>query len=187
MLEEANYVLEIDLAGVATVAGSLPREVLAVARLFDGFRTVEEVLRDSPVAFETAVEVVRRLAEMGLLNMRPRRLPGSRRPGPAVDRWLGNVPDTAPEEPLEEALDRAFSESPSAPLSLDEVPFLLEKSLEQALEVQVEAERGLVGRGEEGAVSVESDDTGFLDTDTLLGEGGDPVWDLGGTMWGEVP
>ena len=98
-----EYVLEIDLARLAEVAQGLPKEVLSVARLFDGFRTVEDVLRDSPVEFDVGVEVIRRLAELGMLNMRPRRLPGSRRPGPAVDRWLGHQPEFEAEEPLEDA------------------------------------------------------------------------------------
>ncbi len=187
MSRNDDYILEIDLTGIASVAQTLPREVLAVARLFDGFRTVEDVLRDSPVAFETTVEVVRRLADMGLLNMRPRRLPGSRRLGPAVARWLGTAPETDEPRSLEAALDRAFSESSSPPASLDEIPFLLERSLEQAMEVQLEEERGLLGGGEETGPQVEPGETGFLDADGVPNSQGDPVWDLGGCMWGEVP
>ncbi len=59
--------LAIDFARMKSVKG-LPDEVSAVLRLFDGFRTVEQVLLDSPLSASVTLEAATRLFLMGVLT-----------------------------------------------------------------------------------------------------------------------
>jgi hypothetical protein len=76
----------------------LPREVLAVARLFDGARTVADVIEDSPYrAFET-LRVAARLLELDMIRAVQRTGRTASRAALAIEEWLvGRSPVPQPQ------------------------------------------------------------------------------------------
>ncbi len=136
MHSDRELVLEIDLHATCQLAPSLPRDALAVLRLFDGRRSLKDVVEESRLPLETTLEVVRRLGNLGLLRLAPRGRPDNRLPGPQARRWLGRLvsrpfweEDEPEEEPPTEPPRREI-----APMDLQAVPMLLERSLEHILE-----------------------------------------------------
>ena len=143
---DRELVLEIDLHATCELAHAIPREALAVLRLFDGRRSLQDVVDDSPLPLETTLEVMRHLGNLGLLRLAPRGRPDNKLPGPEVRRWLGRLvsqPLWPAEEEAGEGLDDDMAESlvadtsdldGSPPGDLAAVPVLLERSLEKLLE-----------------------------------------------------
>ncbi|MCD6498908.1 MAG: hypothetical protein J7M25_11505 [Deltaproteobacteria bacterium] len=169
MAEQEEYVFEINVASASRLVVGIPTDAWTVLKLFDGYRSVVDVVDESDLDLDATLAVIKRLAAMGLLRLGRRRNPASRRPGPNVRRWLGTVLSAGitvegsedQESDLEGALDRLLgsdaerTESASArqglsasgeaesesPESrgLESVPELLERSLQDVLTRRLEA------------------------------------------------
>ncbi|MCL4227391.1 MAG: DUF4388 domain-containing protein, partial [Myxococcales bacterium] len=84
-----SAVYEQDAATVAAMGRQLPTEVHGVLRMFDGHRTVADVLEDSPFRVLETLRVAERAAQVGLLKRlviaRPR---STHRAMLAIEEWL---------------------------------------------------------------------------------------------------
>jgi hypothetical protein len=103
-------VYEQDVAQIQAMAKKLPTEVHGVLRLFDGNRTVADVLEDSPFRVFETLRVATRAVEAGLIKrVEVPRAKASRKAVLAVEEWLVGdttrdaviertmqIPDTAP-------------------------------------------------------------------------------------------
>jgi hypothetical protein len=100
-----------DAERVARLLESIPPEVVPVMRLFDGQRSLGDVLEDSPFRVFDTLRTITRLLDMGIIRRkaieRPTTgLPGLRRPRP--DEWIrpseaakSSAPPTLPTAPVE--------------------------------------------------------------------------------------
>jgi hypothetical protein len=83
-------VYEINQTQVARVAGQIPDPIDAVMRLFDGTRTVADVVEDSAFRMIETLRMGDRLCELGLIQLS--RSPGSHdktHTALAIDEWRG--------------------------------------------------------------------------------------------------
>lgn len=108
-------IYEQDMQRIQAMAKQLPTEVYGVLRLFDGNRTVADVVEDSPFRVFETLRVGHRAVEVGLLRRVESQKPRTgRRAVLAVEEWLvGNdskeavidrtmaLPDTAPSPKIE--------------------------------------------------------------------------------------
>ncbi|MBI4510782.1 MAG: response regulator [Deltaproteobacteria bacterium] len=88
-------VFEQDLRRVAECAGKIPREVGPVLRLFDGVRTLADIIEDSPFRINETVTIAHRLLELGAIKRAslPRPKAGARAALSVIDDWLvGGAP-----------------------------------------------------------------------------------------------
>lgn len=81
---------ERDAQQLARVSGRIPPEVGEVLQLFDGSRTVADVVEDSPFRVFETLRIANRLAELGLVRLRAGSGPRSQRARAplAIDEWL---------------------------------------------------------------------------------------------------
>jgi hypothetical protein len=104
-------VYELEPAKLAALGRSVPTEVHGVLRLFDGNRTIADVLEDCPFRVFETLRVTQRAVEVGLLKRT--RLPAPRgvgRPLLPVEEWLlGSVVD--------DAIPTTVVDEPSAPVA----------------------------------------------------------------------
>jgi hypothetical protein len=103
-------VYEHDPQTMQAMARKLPTEVHGVLRLFDGNRTLADVLEDSPFRVFETLRVGLRAVEVGILRrVQTQRPKAAQRAMLAVEEWLvGN-------EPREAAIDRAMAIPDTAP------------------------------------------------------------------------
>ncbi len=92
-LGSAQTVLAPDLARIAETSGSVPAEVGPVVRLFDGQRSLGDVIEDSPFRIFDTLRIVTRLVEIGALAVQDAavKAPGGSMATvskPALDDWL---------------------------------------------------------------------------------------------------
>ena len=111
-------VYEHDVQKIQAMAKKLPTEVHGVLRLFDGNRTLADVLEDSPFRVFETLRVGQRAVEVGLLRrVQTQRPKAALRAVLAVEEWLvGNeprdaivertmqIPDTAPSQKMSAAV-----------------------------------------------------------------------------------
>lgn len=83
MFRSHVFVLQIDLARTCTHVNRLPDQAFRILRLFDGHRSLAEVLDDSPLDRDEALKVIHRLAGLGLLRL-------TRRASPKREHLQGN-------------------------------------------------------------------------------------------------
>jgi hypothetical protein len=102
-------VYEQDVQQIQAMAKQLPTEVYGVLRLFDGNRTVADVVEDSPFRVFETLRVGQRAAEVGLLRRVETQKRGGRRAVLAVEEWLVGS------EPKEAVIDRAMALPDTAP------------------------------------------------------------------------
>jgi hypothetical protein len=149
MSDAEQFVLEIQPTPTAREASTLPAEVLSVLRLFDGKRSLGDVVEESPLDVSSTLAVVQRAAELGLVGVGRKQPPCRfKNVGPSVKQWLGCTVsateahgfDNMIEGELEAGLDRALSDlekqqhCPRAPAPLENLPQALERSLKRALD-----------------------------------------------------
>ncbi|MFL5309081.1 MAG: response regulator [Myxococcales bacterium] len=113
-----SAVLGVDFPALAAKLAEMPDELNGVLRLFDGRRTVREILSDSPLDDLSTMGAVQRLMSEGVLvhgaAVTPRRKP-------SLQQWLGSVPPP-PREPAEAKSPHAASAADAAPPVLDSPP-----------------------------------------------------------------
>jgi CheY-like chemotaxis protein len=119
-------VYEQDLARVAGVLERVPSEVGGLVRLFDGQRTVADVIQDSPFRPFDTIRVTGRLVEMGALkrilrggssqipHTRPRKKPTTPVPQ-TVAKWLGTPPHPARMQRSTNPVVQAVLDTPAEP------------------------------------------------------------------------
>src|SRR5205823_1404473 len=88
-------VLAVDFAALTAQLADMPDELNGVLRLFDGHRTLREVLADSPLEDLSTVAVVQRLLADGVLVQAAA---AAMKRKPSLKQWLGAVPPP-PEAP----------------------------------------------------------------------------------------
>lgn len=115
--------LEVDFRALSERVRELPEAVQGMVRLFDGKRTVLEAVNDAPFDDVSALAIVARLFEEGVLfdrNTRPP-APAEDRDATALDAWLSAAPlpraSTIPSTygGVPSALGRAVIPSPVTP------------------------------------------------------------------------
>jgi hypothetical protein len=95
MEEKEEVFLQIQPELAAREAPALPDEVLSVIRLFDGSRSLGDVVEASPLDVSLTLAVVQRAAELGLLTLGqrcPQRDSRWRHVSGKVKRWLDGSP-----------------------------------------------------------------------------------------------
>ena len=119
-------VYEQDLARVAGVLERIPSEVGGLVRLFDGQRTVADVIQDSPFRPFDTIRVTGRLVEMGALKRvlrggssqipktRPRKKPTTPVPQ-TVTKWLGAAPHPGRMQRSTNPVVQAVLDTPNEP------------------------------------------------------------------------
>ena len=118
-LPDLHALFDVDYKALGRV-GDLPEMVEAVVRLFDGQRTVLDVVNDSEFDDVASLSVVARLFDDGILYDRRTRPPKKVNQPADLDRWLSGAqpPATARavvSEPLPSALEKAVIPSPVTP------------------------------------------------------------------------
>lgn len=110
-LGSAQSVFAQEVARITQIQSSIPVEVGPVIRLFDGQRTLSDVIEDSPFRVFDTVRIAIRLVDMGALKLREdqvERTPAPSNSRPALDEWLQKAPQApgqAP-DPARGALDK---------------------------------------------------------------------------------
>src|SRR5690606_25014492 len=85
-----SAIYELDPDQVARVSGTIPEQVEAVMRLFDGSRTVADVVEDSSYRVFETLRMGNRLCELGLIRLREApRSPHTAHTALAIEEWLG--------------------------------------------------------------------------------------------------
>ena len=102
-------VYEQDVQRIQAMAKQLPTEVHGVLRLFDGNRTLADVVEDSPFRVFETLRVGHRAVEVGLLKRVEKQQRGGRRAVLAVEEWLVGT------EPKEAVIDRTMALPDTAP------------------------------------------------------------------------
>jgi hypothetical protein len=90
---------ERDSRQISRLAGRIPPEVGAVLQLFDGTRTVADVVEDCQYRVFESLRIANRLAELGFIRLRVPAGPQSRPGAAAVDPWSDEenaTPTSAP-------------------------------------------------------------------------------------------
>ena len=88
----------------ADLLADLPPPIGAVLRLFDGSRTLGDVVEDSPFRVFETLRVIARLRSIGLIasdQASARRSDGE----PSIDEWLAGVEGPAPKPPAGDSVD----------------------------------------------------------------------------------
>jgi len=85
-----STVLGVDFPALAAQLAEMPDELNGVLRLFDGRRTVREVLSESPLDDLSTMGAVQRLMSDGVLVRGA--AAGPPRPRPSLQQWLGSDP-----------------------------------------------------------------------------------------------
>ena len=67
-LPELDHIFETDYQALPGLLDEVPEQVGRIIRLFDGYRTVREVIDDSPVGDVTAARVILRIFDEGVLR-----------------------------------------------------------------------------------------------------------------------
>jgi DNA-binding response OmpR family regulator len=86
----SSTVLGVDFPVLASQLAEMPDELNGVLRLFDGRRTLREVLSASPLDDLSTMAAVQRLMSDGVLVRGA--AAGPPRPKPSLQQWLGSVP-----------------------------------------------------------------------------------------------
>ena len=91
-----SMVLAVDFPRLLAQLAEMPDELNGVLRLFDGVRTVRQVIAGSPIADLSTLAAVQKLMSDGVLV---RGTPAVPRQKPSLQQWLGATPpppDSAP-------------------------------------------------------------------------------------------
>ena len=108
-----STVLAVDFPALAAHLADMPDELNGVLRLFDGHRTLREVVADSPLEDLSSVAVVQRLLADGVLVQAAA---AAMKRKPSLEQWLGATPPP-PEAPEAKApsaqTSPAVSEAPA--------------------------------------------------------------------------
>lgn len=103
-LPPVHHVCEVDYSALADRLGELPDEVNTVLRLFDGHRSLLQVIDDADFGPIETLTVLGKLYAEGILYdtvQRPARVKGAL-PSPELERWLSGLPanalEAAPEQ-----------------------------------------------------------------------------------------
>jgi CheY-like chemotaxis protein/tetratricopeptide (TPR) repeat protein len=102
-LPPVHHVCEVDYSALADRLGDLPDEVNAVLRLFDGHRSLLQVIDDAEFGPIETLTVLGKLYAEGILYdtvQRPARVRGVL-PSPELERWLSGLPSLVLEAPAE--------------------------------------------------------------------------------------
>jgi hypothetical protein len=98
-----------DAEKIASLVDAIAAEVLPVMKLFDGQRTLGDVLEDSPFRVFDTLKIVGRLVEMGIIRRKAIEKPSTgmagqpRRPGPAAAPMASFAPPPAAMPPTNSA------------------------------------------------------------------------------------
>jgi DNA-binding response OmpR family regulator len=98
--------LAVDYRRLSARAAELPEEVEQVLNLFDGRRTILDVIDETGLDDLATLQVISRLLLDGVLQDKGAR-PGSKVGGPALEAWL-TKPEPSPESELPTALQMAM-------------------------------------------------------------------------------
>ena len=85
-----STVLAVDFPRLLTHLAEMPDELNGVLRLFDGVRTVREVIAGSPIDDLSTMAAVQKLMSDGVLV---RGAPAAPRQKPSLQQWLGSTPE----------------------------------------------------------------------------------------------
>ena len=88
-----STVLGVDFPALASQLAEMPDELNGVLRLFDGRRTLREVILGSPLDDLSTMGAVQRLLANGVLVTGA--AAGTQRPRPSLQQWLGSDPPPA--------------------------------------------------------------------------------------------
>ncbi len=99
-----DRVFETDYHALPNLLDDVPEEVGRIVRLFDGFRTLREVIDDSPVGDVTSLRIIKRVVEEGVLEdvtSEAQRESDSEARSHLAD-WLEEGPSETPEKGAQE-------------------------------------------------------------------------------------
>ncbi|HEX9604729.1 MAG TPA: response regulator [Myxococcales bacterium] len=112
-----SAVLGVDFPALAAQLAEMPDELNGVLRLFDGSRTVREVLSESPLDDLSTMAAVQRLMSDGVLVHGA--AVGPARPRPSLQQWLGSDPPPPRDPELAAAPEAAPALEVPPPLAAD--------------------------------------------------------------------
>src|SRR5207248_1934769 len=138
-----STVLGVDFPALAAQLAEMPDELNGVLRLFDGRRTMREILSDSPLDDLSTMGVVQRLMSDGVLM---HGAPVTPRRKPSLQQWLGSVPPP-PREAAEASSPDGAAVPDAPPLVVDTPP---EGQPRAAAKAQPDAGAGTRPDGPEG-------------------------------------